>query len=584
MEEVSFLFCKEDAREAGLAALLTEVRVWSYQEMDDWTGRIAERLLMLLGGEICEQRVALCLGEPTPSFLACFWAVIRAGWIVAPISTRLPMAQVVDLAEQMGASVFLVEKQRLASFQSVAQATKRALFCIEELAGDAENAELELAGDAESAELAKEAEITELAGESLALESSDGEEKKDDAPENPHARQAFERLEGGFEKPSQRPPIGGQGGIAPLRGVGQRPTKQRLQKELQRNFLKEKIKLEQPATLVLTSGSTRSPKAALHQYAQHYFSALGSGENIPVYQGDRWLLSLPVYHVAGIGLMMRSFVSGAAVAIPRKGGSLRESIERWRPTHLSLVPTQLASLMQAGEEMIAHLRSCRAILLGGSAQPMALLEAAKAAGLRLFTSYGSTEMASQITTTPPDAALSLLATAGYPLRYREVRLDEAGEIWVRGATRFAGYWRAGEVEKPFDVEGWFATGDLGEWTPEGALRILGRKDAMFISGGENIQPAEVEWHLHQYAGLVETHVVDIPDALYGARPVAFVRMEDDAPIPVAALRDFLEARLPRFKIPDHFFPYPLDLPTQGGIKRSLAMLRAAAKRLTTPSS
>ena len=161
--------------------------------------------------------------------------------------------------------------------------------------------------------------------------------------------------------------------------------------------------------------------------------------------------------------------------------------------------------------------------MGGGPVPPSLVDEALARGLPLHTSYGLTEMASQVTTTPPGASLEELRTAGRVLPDREVSISERGEILVRGETLFAGYVEGEELDRPLDAEGWFHTGDLGELDEDGYLRVGGRVDNLFISGGENVQPEEIEEALCRLEGVDEAVVVPVPDEEFGARPVAFVR-------------------------------------------------------------
>ena len=129
------------------------------------------------------------------------------------------------------------------------------------------------------------------------------------------------------------------------------------------------------------------------------------------------------------------------------------------------------------------------------------MDEALARGLPIHTSYGLTEMASQVTTTPPGASPGELRTAGRVLPGREVSISGGGEILVRGETLFAGYVDGEKVDRPLDADGWFHTGDLGDLDEDGYLRVLGRSDNLFISGGENIQPEEIEEALCSLEGV-----------------------------------------------------------------------------------
>src|SRR5918997_356866 len=169
------------------------------------------------------------------------------------------------------------------------------------------------------------------------------------------------------------------------------------------------LALDLPATIVFTSGSAGEAKAALHTFGNHYFSAVGSNANIALAPGDRWLHSLPIYHVGGLSILFRCLLAGAAIALPEPDAQLGRSISQRRASHVSLVSTQLSRLLGDGD---ADLSGLEAVLMGGGPIPPSLVEEALSRGLPLHTSYGLTEMASQVTTTPPGASREELRTAG----------------------------------------------------------------------------------------------------------------------------------------------------------------------------
>ncbi len=329
------------------------------------------------------------------------------------------------------------------------------------------------------------------------------------------------------------------------------------------------IPLERPATIIFTSGSTGVPKAALHTFGNHHHSALGSNANIDLRPGDRWLHSLPMYHVGGLSILFRCLLVGATVALPRLGTTPARAIAGLGATHVSLVSTQLSRLLRES----AGLGGLKAVLMGGGPVPPSLVDEALSRGLPVHTSYGLTEMASQVTTTPPGATPEELRTAGRVLPNREVSISEEGEILVRGATLFAGYTEGEGLDLPLDADGWFHTRDLGELDEGGYLRVGGRMDNLFISGGENVQPEEIEEALCHLEGIDEAVVVPVPDEEFGARPVAFVRTDGG----VRNLSKELEPVLPRFKIPISFHPWPEE--ARGGMKADRAALGELARRL-----
>jgi len=313
----------------------------------------------------------------------------------------------------------------------------------------------------------------------------------------------------------------------------------------------------QSFSLIHTSGSTGDPKAALHTVGNHVVSAKGLIERFPLGPGDRWLLNLPLYHVGGLAVVLRCALAGATMALPEPGMSTAEAFQALRPTHASLVSTQLIRLMGEGVE----LAPLRLVLLGGSAFPPRVLDAAAARGLSVVMGYGMTEMTSTITSSLLPVDRNALATSGTVLPGRELRISNTGEIEVRGPTLFAGYVEGDTLRRPVDADGWFATGDRGEMDAAGRLRVHGRIGNGFVSGGENIQPETIEAALAALPEVADAVVVSVSDAEFGARPVAFVRAVEDRQPDADELATALRATLPGFMVPIAFLPWtgPLGL-------------------------
>jgi len=313
------------------------------------------------------------------------------------------------------------------------------------------------------------------------------------------------------------------------------------------------VSLGTPVTIVFTSGSAGPPKAVLHSYGNHYYSARGATQNLPLGVGDRWLLDLPLYHVGGLGIVFRCILAGATVVIPAKEAPLEVMLERYGITHLSVVVTQLYRLLQGPAESVRY-PLLRCVVLGGSPVPMKLLTRAHARGLPVFASYGCTEMASQVTTTGIESTEEQRLTSGRLLPYRELTIAEDGEILLRGETLFMGYVEGREVRRSLTRAGWFCTGDLGR-VDDGYLTVQGRKDNRFFSGGETIYPEEIERALAEFDDIDQAVVVPIPHEEFGQRCVAFVRARNGCP-PYGVLANWLGRTLPRYKIPDAFYEWP----------------------------
>ena len=284
------------------------------------------------------------------------------------------------------------------------------------------------------------------------------------------------------------------------------------------------INTDQEATIVFTSGSSGTPKGVILTCGNHYFNALGSNENIKLAPGDCWLLSLPLYHVGGIGILYRCILSGAAIRFAERfdAASTNALIDTGSVTHLSLVPTMLSELLrQRGQRPIPQ--TLKAILLSGAPAAPQLIELAQQLKLPLLTSYGLTETASQVCTMNPLDMHDKLFTSGRPLHYREFRVVDdsgastsanvTGEIAVRGEVVFKCY--LDEQNRVTDSDGWFRTGDVGYLDADGYLVVIGRKDEMLISGGENVYPREIEALAEGYPGVSGAGVIAVPDAKWG---------------------------------------------------------------------
>ena len=321
-----------------------------------------------------------------------------------------------------------------------------------------------------------------------------------------------------------------------------------------------RLRLDIPATIIFSSGTTGKPKAIVHDLRAHFCSAVGSGMNIPISTNDGWLLSLPTNHVGGLSILFRCAIAGATVVISSGSKSLVDDFALPCVTHVSLVATQLRRIMQQS----TSLPPLKAVLLGGSALPIDLIKEACEKSVPLYSTYGLSEMASQVTTTSCRCdGHARKGTAGKVLPHREIRISDEGEILVRGETLFRGYFVDGEVCSATEADGWFPTRDLGRIDDQECLTVVGRKDNMFISGGENIHPEEIETCLLDCPGVEQAVVADVPCPHYGHRPVALVKSEQ---FDADALKEILAAKLVRFKCPDAIYPWPNELQFSSGIK------------------
>lgn len=291
------------------------------------------------------------------------------------------------------------------------------------------------------------------------------------------------------------------------------------------------------ATAIATSGTAGKPKLTLHTIHNHFISAQTTIAALNLLEKDIYLLNLPIYHVSGIAICWRTFVAGASLALP--GATTNVS-------HLSMVPTQLYRMLES--KMTYPKLKC--LLVGGAALPLSLYERALKAKLPLYLSYGMTETSSLISVKKPSA---LPLSAGEVLAHAEITITEDQEIQVRGPALFYGYLG----QQPLDQKNWFPTKDLGRWNSFGQLEILGRKDRQFISGGENIQPEEIEQALLSHPQIFEAQIESIEDKEFGFRPKAHIFCTKS--LTEKEIRVYLEKLLLPFKIPTTFTFYPTFL-------------------------
>ena len=227
------------------------------------------------------------------------------------------------------------------------------------------------------------------------------------------------------------------------------------------------LKLDGAATIIFSSGSTAEPKAVVHDLRAHVLSAIGSNENIPLEPGDGWLLSLPTCHVGGLAILFRCAIAGACIVLPEANETFGQWVSNPRVTHVSVVTTQLLRLLRDPATKADHLK---AVLLGGSALPKELVRSARRKKMPIRTTYGMTEMASQVTTSRSSQDEDV--NAGSLLRYRRMDIDADGQILVAGPTLCLGYWAEGRLLEATEPDGWFRTGDIGKLA-QSSLTVIG---------------------------------------------------------------------------------------------------------------
>lgn len=338
---------------------------------------------------------------------------------------------------------------------------------------------------------------------------------------------------------------------------------------------------EDPLCIMYTSGTTGLPKGVVLTYGNMFASAAGSAFNLGVLPGDRWLAVLPLFHVGGLSIVIRSVLYGTGMVLHRQfdENALSASLRRDRVTHVSVVATMLQRLLDVDAEPCAP--QVRVVLVGGGPVPGALLERAAALGYPVVQTYGLTETASQVATLAPADAIARLGSAGKPLVTTRLRVDappgEPGEILVSGPVVTPGYFRRPEATAAAIHDGWLHTGDIGRLDEDGYLYVLDRRDDLIVSGGENVYPAEVEALLLRHPAVREAAVVGLPDPAWGQVVVAAI-VADDGAAP-EEIRMWMRERLAGFKVPSRIERVEaLPMTASGKVQRRLVREMLAGRK------
>lgn len=318
-----------------------------------------------------------------------------------------------------------------------------------------------------------------------------------------------------------------------------------------KRVVNDKIFWNTEGTFLKTSGSMGCSKVIFHTWSQHINSASSVIKNTNLSDKSISLLSLPLNHISGLAILIRSWYSGGKYILPPIG---------WEPawarkkgvTHISLVGTQLFRFMKNKENILA-LRSMHAILLGGSSISCFLIKKAFLEKLPIIVTYGSTETASQVTATFLGDTLKHLYTSGRCLINNKINIQNK-EIFIHskniGLNILENKISTNCINKLS-----IATGDIGQINSDGYLCVLGRKDNCFISGGENVYPEEIERALLSNPLVENALVLSRENTEYGQCSVVFVKTESD----LCAVRDVLKSNLDGFKIPKHWYYWPKNL-------------------------
>lgn len=325
---------------------------------------------------------------------------------------------------------------------------------------------------------------------------------------------------------------------------------------------REDLKLNKPAVILFTSGSTSKSKGVILSFESLYNSAVNGNHLLRYTISDRWLASLPFYHVGGFSVISRAILFGIPILIPDSLSvqDLIQALNKWQPTFISLVSTQLKKVVDEGIAPNPELKNC---LLGGGFADHKLLTKAYDSGWPLNVVYGSSETASFVTALLKDEIIFKPNSVGRAVPTNKIQISdkngnelkpfEIGEITIQSNALMTGYLDKNETDKVIK-NGFYYTDDIGYLDEEGYLFLEGRKNHLIITGGENVNPIEIEEILVRHPSIKEAAVYPLKDELWGEIVAASIVLSDASiNLSFDEIKIFLKEKLPDFKIPKKIF-------------------------------
>ena len=319
---------------------------------------------------------------------------------------------------------------------------------------------------------------------------------------------------------------------------------------------------EDLAMVLYTSGTTGFPKGAMITHQMIFWNSLNTTIRLNITEEDHTVTFLPFFHTGGWNVLTTPFLHrGASLTILKKfePAQVMDLCEQESSTILFGVPTTMDMMARTDSFRKHSLKNIRYAVVGGEPLPLEQIKIWGEKGVPVRQGYGLTEFGPNVFSLNQEDALRKMGSIGFPNFYveakildnddKELGVDEIGELVLKGPMCMKGYWRNEEATAQAIKEGWLYTGDLVKRDAEGYYYVVGRKKEMYISGGENVYPAEVERVLYSIEGVLEAAVIGVPDEKWGEVGKAFIASEKS--LTEKEIIDHCQSCLAKFKVPKH---------------------------------
>lgn len=344
----------------------------------------------------------------------------------------------------------------------------------------------------------------------------------------------------------------------------------------------EPVGADEDCMILYTSGTTGRPKGATLTHANVVWNCLNILLDVDVAADEVTLIGAPLFHVAALNqTLLPTILKGAcSVIMPAwEAEGCIDLIQRHKVTWMFGVTAMFAGLARSPRWASADLSSLRTLMSGGAPIPESLIRAYQERGLTFLQGYGLTETAPGATFLGAEMSITKAGSAGVPCFFTDVHVvrpdgtavsaGEPGEVLVSGPNVMRGYWSDPEATEAAFTDGWLHSGDIATIDVDGYLYILDRVKDMYISGGENVYPAEIEKVLASHPAVAECTVVGTADQEWGEVGKAFVIPAAGVQVDERELREFLTARLAKYKVPKHIhFVEALPRTASGKVQKS----------------